>query len=946
MTARSSEPELLERELELALLGERLAASARGEGSLVLVEGSAGTGKTALLRSLRPGAGEAGLRTLTAVGGQLEREFAFGLVRQLFEPLALAAAPQEREQLFAGAAALAAPVVGAAPSPKEATVDASFATLHGLYWLVVALADRGPLLLSIDDAHWADPPSLRFLDFLSRRVEELPVLVVAGLRPNEPGAEHELLGALAEAPGAEVLRPRALSAGAARTLVEEGLGPDTADEVAASAHEATAGNPLLLRELVRTLAGEDTPPTAAAVLAAVPSSVTRSVERRLAGLPADVQALARALAVLGDRSDPALLAAALDLDETVVHQALATMRAAELVEEDAQGDAHFVHPLIGQAVAQGAARGEQRRLHRRAVEMLRDRAGAEETMVVHLLAAPPLREPWVVAVLRAAAARATEEGAPDAAVRRLRRALEEGPKSEADRAELELALGEAGMRAGDAAAGESLMAAAEAEDPVAAAQALGLLLGTGYIDDEPTLTGLLARGRAVEAQLEGTEHGELLDVLRAQMLSSLTVVPGMSEERARALGKARERPDGAELAMLAYESAAGGTRADTLALVERALVVRPVSRLATVEQPSVVSWLFNAALGVDASQPGARALPEAEATAREHGSLFATALVVFNRSQWEDQFGSAATSEALAREALGYLEPFGSDVVLAAVRAHVVLPLTLQARLEEAETLAALFPDDELLAGRIDGGTVWSARLTLRLAQGRLAEAVADGRRLQALCARYGWPRYPIGLGAPRLARALALAGERDEARELAEAEADDAARRGVAALEAESLMALGHALEGKASLEAFRGAAEAGGRSDATSVQASVEYELGAALRRANRRADAREHLGRARDLAHRSGATGLLERATEELAVAGGRPRRIALSGAESLTPSERRVAEHAARGLTNREIAELLFVTRKTVEFQLGAAYGKLGIRSRTQLPGALEPLAEAG
>lgn len=116
---------------------------------------------------------------------------------------------------------------------------------------------------------------------------------------------------------------------------------------------------------------------------------------------------------------------------------------------------------------------------------------------------------------------------------------------------------------------------------------------------------------------------------------------------------------------------------------------------------------------------------------------------------------------------------------------------------------------------------------------------------------------------------------------------------------------------------------------------------ELGASLRRAGRRSEARERLRRGLELAHVCSAWALEERAVEELVVAGVRPQRFQLSGVESLTPSERRVAGLAAEGLSNREIAGALYITNKTVEVHLTHAYRKLDIRSRTQLGRAPTP-----
>ena len=286
------------------------------------------------------------MRVLRAVGGELEREFPFGVVRQLFEREVHGSDEARRARLLAGAAEHAAPIVGAAVASPSAS-DASFATLHGLYWLAAALAEEAPLLLVVDDAHWCDAPSLRFLVFLARRAVELPLLVCVGTRVNEPGAEVELLGALGDAPGATVVRPGPLSSASVRRLFSH----TAPEDAVATAIETTGGNPLLLRELVRSLAGA--PVTAAAVRAAVPSSVTRSVQRRLNRLDSEARAVARALAVLGDAS---LLG-----DDAA--PALRALRELELVEDDPP---RFVHPLVRAAVAEPVIAAERDALHHRA----------------------------------------------------------------------------------------------------------------------------------------------------------------------------------------------------------------------------------------------------------------------------------------------------------------------------------------------------------------------------------------------------------------------------------------------------------------------------------------------------------------------------------------------------------------------------------------------------
>src|SRR5262245_26654680 len=163
------ELELLEREPELAALRPVLDAAHEG-GRLVVVEGPPGIGKTRLLATARTLAAEAGLETLWGGGGEFERDFPYGVALQLFAPLLGRLEPGEREELLGGAAGLAAPLFDPARAGPDAGPDGSFATGHGLYWLLVNLSARRPVLVAVDDLHWVDPPTLRFLAYLQRRL--------------------------------------------------------------------------------------------------------------------------------------------------------------------------------------------------------------------------------------------------------------------------------------------------------------------------------------------------------------------------------------------------------------------------------------------------------------------------------------------------------------------------------------------------------------------------------------------------------------------------------------------------------------------------------------------------------------------------------------------------------------------------------------------------------
>jgi predicted ATPase len=297
---------LLERDDALARIDQRLRAAVAWGGSLILLEGPAGIGKTRLVLAAGRRGRELGLATLSARGSELERDFAYGLVRQLFEAPLVAASPPERAELLAGAAGRAATLFDLAPARDDAAdalLDPAFAILHGLYWLCANLGRRSPLLLCIDDVHWADQASLRFLNYLGRRLEELPIAVVAAARPAPPADGSPLLAALAADRSAEVLVLAPLSERAVAELVRLGLGADVEPAFGRACHEVTGGVPFLVQELVRAIAEQGIKPAAAAssrVAALAPRAVARSVVRRLSRLSAPARELAPAAAVLGE----------------------------------------------------------------------------------------------------------------------------------------------------------------------------------------------------------------------------------------------------------------------------------------------------------------------------------------------------------------------------------------------------------------------------------------------------------------------------------------------------------------------------------------------------------------------------------------------------------------------------------------------------------------------
>src|SRR5215207_361905 len=293
---------LLDRDGELAELEAALDGALAGGGEMVVVEGPPGIGKSELLRAIRERARGRGARVLWARGLEVERELAFGGIRQLLGRVVRAASPAAAARLFSGAAGPAGRLFATGFGVAGSQGDPEFAMLNALYWLLATLADAKPLVMAVDDAHWLDPPSLRLLDFLAPRIEELPALAVVATRPPREGAEHTVLGRIITDPASRIIRLDPLSPAAVAELLHERLGDEPAPAFVDACGDATGGNPFYLTELLRELALRGVRGTAgdvAAVEQIGPRNSSLALRFRGAASSEDM-ALARALAVLGD----------------------------------------------------------------------------------------------------------------------------------------------------------------------------------------------------------------------------------------------------------------------------------------------------------------------------------------------------------------------------------------------------------------------------------------------------------------------------------------------------------------------------------------------------------------------------------------------------------------------------------------------------------------------
>jgi len=934
---------LLERSTELAAIDAALDAAVAGDGLLLAFEGPAGIGKTRLLERARRTAGNRGLPVLTARGGELERGFAYGIVRQLLEQTVARSDPGQRTALLDGPAwhaARALEIEDTAQDGARPADDQAFAVRHGLYWLVANLAADGPLVLAVDDAQWADAPSLRFLAYLARRLDGLPVLVAVTVRTGDPTADDLLLTELVTDPATRRLAPAPLSLAATAALVARG-GEEVDERFAAACHAATGGNPFLLRELRAALSADGIAPVAAnadRIAGLGPSTVARSLVLRLSRVSPSSVTFARAVAVLGATADPRLAGELAGLPADEAARAAGRLSRAGVLADTRP--LRFAHPILRDAVYRDLPPAERDHLHERAATLLLERGAPAPEVAAHLLATPPAGTTAPIGPLRAAARIALGQGAADLAARYLRRALEE-PVDPAERPAVVAALGRATWLAG--------------EDPLGALAFLREALDATTIEaDRPALAIDVARaafstGDALSAeQVLERELQRDVDRPREETLTliaehgSVQLLHEADAECGRRVMQLADLPGETLGEMLALSNVATwnwlhGTAREGAAYAARSLGGGRAVEAAGADSIAILqaAWTLSYAEQHDLA---ARTIAATMADARRTGSVFGitssatmAAMIAFRR-------GDMVTAEAEGRRGMGVpgIPPF----VHPTLHAFFALALVERDNLDEAQEVVDRSWVGPYLPMLMQMNTAFWALGRLRTAQGRHADA--RDAFLSGLERDHLLHGDNPGV-AWRLDAALACLalGDHDEAQRLVREHEPEARRWG-------TLGAIGSWQHVRGMVERDAPAAHAQmeegvatlARSPARLDHARALVDLGSRLRRDGHRSRAQGALEDGLEQARRCGATTLVRRAHAELLVAGARPRRLQFSGVEALTASERRVCDLAAMGRSNRAIAQELFVTPKTVENQLGRAYAKLGISSRDALAAALD------
>ncbi len=747
---------LLDRDRELAALVQSLDDLAEGRHGLLLVEGPAGIGKSRLLGEARRMAADRGVHVLSARGSQLENAFAFGVVRQLFEPAL--ADPAGRDDLLGGAADGARGVFDLA---EERPVQ-GFTALHGLYWLTVNLAARGPVLLTVDDAQWGDGDSLRFLAYLVRRLATLPVLVALTVRTDgEETRDSQLLAELALEPEAVVLRPGALSPEATAGLVERQLGVPPAPLFASACHTTTSGNPLLLAQLLRALAADGVPPDAShadRVVAVGSRAISSSVQLRLRRLPRDVVEVARAAAVLGDGALLPAVAGLAGLSEERTAEGLAMLARCQVVGDEQP--VAFVHPLVRDAVYLSLPAAERALRHEQAAAVLRESWAEEEQVAAHLLLAPARGDDDVVAVLRTAARTAAARGAAESAVTYLRRALAESPAG-AWRPEVVLELGLLEARV-DGPAGVAHLVEAHRlhEDPRARAEIAVVAAATHVFASPPGVATEFAREAAACVPDELGDQRQAL--LALQRISGF--MHALEDGWRTPAPEPEGRGPGAQMLAATHALAALLDGVDRERAVAMARLALADDQLLAVDDG--LFWVNAAAVRILSDDDIGDFWARARVAGQARGSLFAILSTSLWEGFWRWRLGDLHDAVGCLHDALDQDRAWGgTGVGEPFARAFLVL-----CHLDRGDLAAAREVADACEAVRLgEGGRIYQQAVArLLVAEGRCEEALSalDAAPAGIPIANPAWNPW-------RGIRAAALhgLGRVDEALELAEEE-------------------------------------------------------------------------------------------------------------------------------------------------------------------------------
>jgi DNA-binding CsgD family transcriptional regulator len=922
---------LCERETEFGLVAEALQGAADGLGSLLVISGPLGVGKTALLGGLPSLAGLQGARVMRANGALLEQDFAFGLVRQLMEPVLAGVDQGQRDEWLAGPAEPARLVFDDLAGPDETPEwqhvrwedgGVRHTVLHGLLMLLTAMSERRPVLLVVDDLQWADQPSLRWLSYLAKRLGGVRATVVVTVREGDPLSERPLVRAVVN--GAHtMLRPGPLSLASTRLMVAEEFGEPGEEEFVQACHEVSDGNPMFLMSVLLGMAVSGYRPIAADAEVArslLPSQLRDRLTSCMASQPPGIQNFAKAMAVLSEQADAELLGQLSELDPIGCVEAARVLDRMGLLAQTTPVP-RFLHLAVQDAVEQLMRTDDAERLHRRAAALLHAGGYPAEQVAAHLLVISADQDNWTTSVLRAAADTALSRGAPEVATRYLRRALLDCSSDGPDRAMLLVDLATAECWFDPAAAVRHISQAvpllgSTRERALAVSRIAPPMLGVASSSVLEVIDQVAAELGDPD-KLTGTDR-ELALSLEARLRCTQCNDPArlaMAVERLRELGEHPSLETRAERELVAVLIHAG-TLGGGLPVAEAV----PLARRIVEHEPAVASHPHAAVpltvttlLAGDCDDVARPWLELALSQAQRQNATVPQAIITTHLATILMRAGLVAEAQAAAIDALAlagadWLRTVAMPTKALAMVAIETDSVELAERLlakctEPGEALPSLWP-------------LHAVRAWLAARAGRLSPALNHLYELGRRAERIGWHNPSVVPWRGWAAGLQHQLGDHAEAVELVRAEHELAREWGSSAAIGRSLRIWGAITEGAEGVRRLREAVDVLTPSAHRLELARAEAAL--ALRLGDKRVGSVP--------------------ASPWLTVPTAAPTRAA--GARTdLTKTERKVAMLAAAGRTNAEIADELGVSSRAVEKHLTNSYRKLAVPGRSGLVAAM-------
>ena len=930
-------PGIRGRAAEIAVLGDAVDRVVSGRPAVVLIEGEAGIGKTRLLAGVLEDARGRGVQVAAGRAEELERTRPFGLVAAAFG--CVRSSPDPRRAAIAALLATR----GGDRGPITVTSDPGlrFRAVDAFADLAEELALAGPLVIGVDDLQWADPSSLLTLAAVSHRLAYLPVALIGCLRPSPRIPELDRLAGLLLDAGGRILAVRGLTERAVAELVAEAVAAVPGPGLLAGISGA-AGNPLFVTELLGALAQEGAIETAGgrAEVAEVtlPPTLRLTILRRLSFLSEDSLQALRAASILGSSFTVTELSATMARPALELSVVLAEGIAGRVLEEYG-AVIRFRHDLIRDAIYEDLPLSVRRGLHREAGQRLA-RTGAPALQVAEQLGRGAGQGDaeaigWLTRAAREAAARS-----PDVAADLLERAA--GLMAPADPGRDRLLAERA----------SSLMVSGRNADALAACRSL---LDR---DLDPQVDGpvRICLGRALLAQ------GQVRDALRElEQAGSSPALPGAeraaawawagfarmslgdldgavaSAEQARSAAAAAADHLTVSVAMttLARVSESRGHLRDALQITDEAMHLADESPGRLGHRYPIRATRGHILIELGRPEEARSALGAGMRISEEIGVRWPLllyqgflALERFITGEWDDAIAELEASFELADE-----------IQSVVARAHGILSLISLHRndLSRAEEAADAAARD---LARWGPGylTTWAAwpRALILEAGGELGQALATMTGAWDTCARLGLALDYPAVGADLVRLALA-SGDMGRARDASAAVTEVAARNEVPWMTGAALRCRGLIEDDAEILQAAAGACAGGSRPLGLALACE---DAGAAFARQGRLDRARPLLDQALGIYERLGAARDLARAEATLREAGirrgrrgtrGRPQ----TGWASLTPAEHAVAGLVAEGLSNPQIGERLYISRRTVQTHLAHMFAKLDIATRAQL-----------